>query len=82
MPTNMEWVIVAAVEVVTFAFFIIVGYKFRPANSYNYLLLNSDFDSYDVEASPKDDKEDDDNDQKVVEQWVTANFTAVNPAIN
>lgn len=71
MPVNLQWTIVAAVEMVTFAFFIIVGYKFRPANSHNYLLLNSDFDSYDVETSPKEDRKDkENNEQEIDEQWV------------
>ncbi|EGT43058.1 hypothetical protein CAEBREN_15604 [Caenorhabditis brenneri] len=78
LPNNLEWVIVAAVEIVTFTFFIIVGYKFRPANSHNYLLLNSDFDSYDVESLPKEEKRDKDNNEPVDEQFLTKAYSEAN----
>uniref|UniRef100_A0A1I7TJF9 Lung seven transmembrane receptor family protein n=1 Tax=Caenorhabditis tropicalis TaxID=1561998 RepID=A0A1I7TJF9_9PELO len=78
LPNNLEWVINAAVEVVTFTFFIIVGYKFRPANSHNYLLLNSDFDSYDVEASPKEDKKTDDETPVIDDQFLTKAYSDAN----
>ncbi|CCD64631.1 GOST seven transmembrane domain-containing protein [Caenorhabditis elegans] len=79
MPVNLQWTIVAAVEMVTFAFFIIVGYKFRPANSHNYLLLNSDFDSYDVETSPKEDRKDkENNEQEIDEQFLTKAYSDAN----
>lgn len=80
LPDNLEWVIVAAVEMITFVFFIVVGYKFRPANSHNYLLLNSDFDSYDNESSLKEDKKDKDNNepQVVDEQFLTKAYSDAN----
>ncbi|CAL2050221.1 unnamed protein product [Caenorhabditis brenneri] len=78
LPNNLEWVIVAAVEIVTFTFFIIVGYKFRPANSHNYLLLNSDFDSYDVESLPREEKRDKDNNEPVDEQFLTKAYSEAN----
>uniref|UniRef100_A0A8R1EMW7 Uncharacterized protein n=1 Tax=Caenorhabditis japonica TaxID=281687 RepID=A0A8R1EMW7_CAEJA len=58
-------------------FFIVVGYKFRPANSHNYLLLNSDFDSYDVETCPEEKKKDDDS-EPVGEQFLTKAYSEAN----
>ncbi|CAI5454964.1 unnamed protein product [Caenorhabditis angaria] len=76
LPATMDWVVVGAVEMVTFVFFIIVGFKFRPTNTHNYLLL-SNLENYDIENG-EIVAEDEDDEEGQVDQFLNKAYSEGN----
>ncbi|CAB3400368.1 unnamed protein product [Caenorhabditis bovis] len=54
MPISYDWIVLSALESINMFFFVIVGYKFRPSNTHNYLLL---VDEDDLELKRKKEEE-------------------------